>query len=133
MSVDQCNGESMGISDNSKFQMRLPGLCVVVCLGFVRVVSGQVAPTHESVVVTGVAEPTPLEEADRAVRVLELPRAQRALYDSWYSLLQLDPALNLLQRSPGGFIADLSIRQNLNCQCRSITCSSRSVWGLRRI
>ena len=90
--------------------MKLQNLCVVVCLGFAQYVWGQAAPVHESVVVTGSAEPTPLDEADRAVRVLSLPAGERALYDSWYSLLQLDPALNLMQRSPGGFIADLSIR-----------------------
>ena len=90
--------------------MKLQTVRLLVCLGFAGAVWGQVAPLHDSVVVTGLATPTPLDEADRAVQVLKLPRAERALYDSWYSLLQLDPALNLLQRSTGGFIADLSIR-----------------------
>ena len=31
-------------------------------------------------------------------------------YNSWFDLLQLDPALDLQQRSPGGFQGDLSIR-----------------------
>src|SRR4051812_11871899 len=64
----------------------------------------------QTVVVTGTPGPLPLEEADRDVAVLELPRAERVLFDSWFEALQLDPALNLQQRSPGGFIADLPIR-----------------------
>ncbi|MDE3199223.1 MAG: TonB-dependent receptor plug domain-containing protein, partial [Acidobacteriota bacterium] len=72
----------------------------------------QTAPQteHETVVVTGVAEPTPLNEADRDVTVLPLPAADRPLFDNWFNLLQLDPALDLQQRAPGGFIGDLSIR-----------------------
>ena len=70
----------------------------------------QPPPQHETVVVTGTAEPTPLDEADRDITVLPLPAKQRPLFDSWFSLLQLDPALDLQQRAPGGFIADLSIR-----------------------
>ena len=65
---------------------------------------------HETVVVTGVAQPTPLNEADRDVTVLTLPAAERPLFDNWFDLLRLDPALDLQQRAPGGFIGDLSIR-----------------------
>jgi iron complex outermembrane receptor protein len=65
---------------------------------------------YESIVVTGAAEPTPLAEADRDVSVLSLPEEQRPLFDSWFGLLQLDAALDLQQRAPGGFQADLSIR-----------------------
>ncbi len=68
------------------------------------------APVHETVVVTGVPEPTPLDEADRDVTVLPLPGKQRPLFDTWFDLLRLDPALDLQQRAPGGFLADLSIR-----------------------
>ena len=68
------------------------------------------AVSHESVIVTGSAEPIPLEEADRDVSVLPLPPRQRPLFDSWFQLLQTDPGLDVQQRSPGGFIADLSIR-----------------------
>jgi iron complex outermembrane receptor protein len=64
----------------------------------------------QTVVVTGTAGPLPLEEADRDITVLPLPRTERVLFNSWFEALQLDPALNLQQRSPGGFIADLSIR-----------------------
>src|ERR1051326_917956 len=67
-------------------------------------------PQHETVVVTGVAEPTPLNEADRDVTVLALPEQERPLFNNWFSLLQLDPALDLQQRAPGGFLADLGIR-----------------------
>ena len=67
-------------------------------------------PQHESIVVTGVAQPAPLEETDRDVAVLPLPEKQRPLFDSWFNLLQLDAALDLQQRAPGGFLADLSIR-----------------------
>jgi iron complex outermembrane receptor protein len=52
----------------------------------------------------------PLSEADRDVAVLPLPEKQRPLFDSWFGLLRLDAALDLQQRAPGGFIADLSIR-----------------------
>ncbi len=61
-------------------------------------------------VVTGVAEPTPLDEADRDVTVLPLPVPQRPLFNTWFDLLQLDPALDLQQRARGGFLADLSLR-----------------------
>lgn len=65
---------------------------------------------HDSIVVTGSAQPTPLEEADRNVASITLPLKQRSLFDSWFNLLQLDPSLDLQQRAPGGFLADLSIR-----------------------
>ena len=67
-------------------------------------------PQHTSVVVTGTSEPAPLDEADRDVIVLPVPEKQRPLFDSWFNLLQLDPALDLQTRAPGGFIGDLSIR-----------------------
>jgi len=68
------------------------------------------APIKQSVIVTGVATPAPLDDADRDVGVLPLPERQRPLFDSWFNLLQLDAALDLQQRTPGGFLADLSIR-----------------------
>lgn len=72
--------------------------------------SPQPPPNKETIVVTGTAEPVPLSEADRDVNVVPLPEAQRPLYDSWFNLLSLDPALDLQVRAPGGFLADLSIR-----------------------
>jgi iron complex outermembrane recepter protein len=64
----------------------------------------------DSIVVTGAAEPIPLAEADRDVDVLPLPEKQRELFNSWFDLLQFDPALDLQQRALGGFQGDLSIR-----------------------
>jgi iron complex outermembrane recepter protein len=64
----------------------------------------------ETVVVTGTATPLPLAEADRDVSVLPLPAEASPLYPSWFQILQLDPALDLRQRAPGGFLGDLSIR-----------------------
>ncbi len=85
--------------------------------GFVLILSApfvwaqqQPVPQHETIVVTGTAEPTPLSEADRDVTVLPLPARERPLFDNWFDLLQLDPALDLQQRAPGGFMGDLSIR-----------------------
>jgi iron complex outermembrane receptor protein len=67
-------------------------------------------PQQESIVVTGTAEPIPLAEADRDVSVIQLPEQQQPLFNSWFDLIQLDPALDLQARAPGGFQADLSIR-----------------------
>jgi iron complex outermembrane receptor protein len=67
-------------------------------------------PQRESIIVTGVAEPAPLDEADRDVALLPLPEKERSLYDSWFDLLGLDAGFDLQQRAPGGFMADLSIR-----------------------
>ncbi len=67
-------------------------------------------PQQQSIIVTGVAQPAPLDEADRDVGVLPLPERQRALYGSWFGLIGLDSTLDLQQRAPGGFLADLSIR-----------------------
>ena len=64
----------------------------------------------ETVIVTGTAEPIPLSEADRDIDVLPLPPQQRPLLQSWFDLLQADPTLDLRQRAPGSFQADLSIR-----------------------
>lgn len=87
--------------------------CLVPVLGAASLLAQQAPappPQSESVVVTGTAEPIPLSEADRDVSVVRLPEKQDPLYDSWFDLLELDPALDLQQRVPGGFQADLSIR-----------------------
>ncbi len=68
------------------------------------------AQRQETIVVTGTAEPVPLAEADRDVRLLPLPEKQRELYNSWFDLLALDAALDLKQRAAGAMQADLSIR-----------------------
>jgi iron complex outermembrane receptor protein len=64
---------------------------------------------QDTVVVTGVYEPVPLQEADRAVTVFGAGK-QLLLVDSVADLLRLDPSLDLRQRAPGGVQADLSIR-----------------------
>jgi iron complex outermembrane recepter protein len=68
------------------------------------------AQQQDSIIVTGTPESIPLAEADRDVSSISLPEQQRTLYDSWFDLLSLDPSLDLQQRAPGGFLADLSIR-----------------------
>lgn len=65
---------------------------------------------QDTVVVTGTPEPIPLAEADRDVTVIKVPEQQRPLWESWFDLIDLDPTLDLQQRAPGGFMADLSIR-----------------------
>jgi iron complex outermembrane receptor protein len=67
-------------------------------------------PQRESIVVTGTAAPIPLAEADRDVTTVSVPEKERPLYDSWFDLLNLDPAVDLQVRAPGGFLGDLSIR-----------------------
>ncbi len=86
-------------------------ICFVIVLGAASLCAQQTPPQQqESIVVTGTAEPIPLSEADRDVSVVRLPEKEVPLYDSWFDLLELDPALDLQQRVPGGFQADLSIR-----------------------
>ncbi len=68
-------------------------------------------PTRRDVVVvTGVYEPVPLEEADRAVRALPVGAEQRLLAASAADFLRLDPSLDLRSRAPNGVQSDLSIR-----------------------
>lgn len=71
--------------------------------------SSACAQRVDSVVVTGVYEPAPLEEADRAVRLWEVGR-NLLLSTSVADLLRLEPSLDLRQRAPGGVQNDVSIR-----------------------
>ncbi len=67
------------------------------------------AERRDTIVVTGVYEPVPLEEADRALTVAvasPLPLLSGALVD----LLQFDSSVDLRRRAPAGVQADLSIR-----------------------
>ncbi len=64
---------------------------------------------HEKVVVTGTAEPLPLEEVDRSVTVLPLA-GQRLLATDAVDFLRLDPAVDVRARAPGGIQTDVSIR-----------------------
>jgi iron complex outermembrane receptor protein len=92
----------------------IPMKILVVLLVMTGAVCGQTpppaAPQSSSIIVTGVAQPAPLDEADRDVGVLPLPENTRPLYGSWFDLLGLDAALDLQERAAGGFMADLSIR-----------------------
>jgi iron complex outermembrane receptor protein len=70
----------------------------------------QAAPQRrETVVVTGVYQPVPLEEADRAVTLLDAGE-ERLLSGSVADLLQQDLSVDLRERAPGGVQADVSIR-----------------------
>src|ERR1019366_8071483 len=80
---------------------------------FTGVLYAQQAPPAtrtESIVVIGSVQPVALAEVDRDITLLPLPEKEIPLWNSWFSLLQLDPALDLQQRALGGFQADLSIR-----------------------
>jgi len=70
---------------------------------------GQESVRRDSVVVTGTYQPVPLEEADRAIRVLDV-RESALLSNTFVDLLKLDPSLDLRQRAPNGVQSDLSIR-----------------------
>ncbi len=67
------------------------------------------APLNQTVVVTGVATPLPLEESDRSVDVFDIPANKQILFNGWQNLLQLDASVDLQQRSPG-VQGDISIR-----------------------
>jgi len=72
---------------------------------------GEDAPAKkkESVVVTGVYEPIPLEEADRSVRVIPA-RELAPLTGTISDLMNLDSSLDLRERAPGAVQSGLSIR-----------------------
>ena len=70
----------------------------------------QTPPPKESVVVTGTYQPIPLDEADRAVRVLAEDDAARILSNTFFDLLRTDPSLDVRGRTPNGVQTDLSIR-----------------------
>ena len=67
----------------------------------------QPPPHKETVIVTGTAQPLPLEESDRSVNVVVAPNT--LLLGSFANLLQLDSSVDLQQRAPG-VQADISIR-----------------------
>ncbi len=67
-------------------------------------------PKPTSIVVTGVFEPIPLDEADRAIRSLPLDATQRILSATVFDYLRLDPSLDVKGRAPNGLQTDLSIR-----------------------
>jgi iron complex outermembrane receptor protein len=63
----------------------------------------------QSVLVTGTAQPIPLDDADRSVSVLtDLPR-KSPLFSGFFEFLQLDSSIDLQQRGPG-VQGDITIR-----------------------
>ncbi|HZP01358.1 MAG TPA: TonB-dependent receptor [Terriglobia bacterium] len=69
----------------------------------------QAQSQHETIVVTGVFEPVPLEEADRPVDVIDA-RKLSLVSNSIVDFLRLDPSVDLMERGPNGTQADVSIR-----------------------
>lgn len=63
----------------------------------------------QSVVVTGTAQPVPLEEADRSITVLNNLPDKSPLFGGFYQFLQLDSSIDLQQRNPG-VQGDITIR-----------------------
>jgi iron complex outermembrane receptor protein len=63
----------------------------------------------ETVVVTGAFTPTPVEDVDRAVTVIDTKEAP-LLYTNWTNYLEMDPSVDLQERAPGDVQADLTIR-----------------------
>ncbi len=63
----------------------------------------------QQVIVTGVYEPIPLEEADRSLRVIET-KSLELVSNSIADLLRLDSSLDLRGRAPDAVQSDLSIR-----------------------
>ncbi len=66
-------------------------------------------PLKETVVVTGTYTPTPLEDVDRSVDVIDAKDAP-LLFNNWVNLVQLDPSIDLQERAPGDVQTDLTIR-----------------------
>ncbi len=63
----------------------------------------------QSVVVTGTAQPVPLDEADRSVSVLDNLPKKSPLFGGFYQFLQLDSSIDLQQRG-NGVQGDITIR-----------------------
>jgi outer membrane cobalamin receptor len=70
-----------------------------------------VPPVAQSITVTTSAEPLPLADPDRSVRLFDLTDpAQQPLYNSPEDYLRLDPSILLQERGPSGLQADISLR-----------------------
>jgi iron complex outermembrane receptor protein len=63
----------------------------------------------QSVVVTGTAQPVPLDEADRSVSLLDNLPKKSPLFGGFYQFLQLDSSIDLQQRG-NGVQGDITIR-----------------------
>ncbi|HYO80517.1 MAG TPA: TonB-dependent receptor [Bryobacteraceae bacterium] len=64
----------------------------------------------DSIVVTGVWQPLPLDENERPVRTVQLDDRLRLLSNTFTDLLRLDSSVDLWQRGANGIQADISIR-----------------------
>jgi iron complex outermembrane receptor protein len=64
----------------------------------------------ETVIVTGVYEPIPLEESDRSVTVLVIAQEHDVLFNDPTGFLRLDPTVDLQARGPNNIQTDVSIR-----------------------
>jgi len=65
----------------------------------------------QSVTVTSSAEPLPLVDSDRSVRIFDLTNTPDAgLYNSPAEFLRLDPSIDLQERAASGVQTDISIR-----------------------
>jgi len=84
-------------------------LAAALFAGSLALAQQQSATRHDDVIVTGSFEPIPLEEADRAVRLIDARRLG-LLSNTFADLLKLDPSLDLRERAPNGLQSDLSIR-----------------------
>jgi iron complex outermembrane receptor protein len=86
-------------------------LPILIWLGSSVFLFGQTpAPSPaEVVVVTGSFEPIPLEDADRAVRSIDVKNLE-LVSNTFADFFHLDSSLDLRQRAPGGLQSDLSIR-----------------------
>jgi iron complex outermembrane receptor protein len=67
------------------------------------------APKPETVIVTGVFEPIPLEDADRPVTLVDA-KSLELLSGSLTDLLRLEPSVDLRERGANGTQVDVSIR-----------------------
>lgn len=68
-------------------------------------------PEHsDTVIVTGVYEPAPLDESNRAVSVIELDPDRKTLSNTLFDYLRIDTSLDVRARAPNGLSSDLAIR-----------------------
>ncbi len=69
----------------------------------------KIGPRKEVLIVTGTFAPSPEEEVDRAVSVIEI-KEDLLPGSHWTDALHQDPSIDLRQRAPNGVQGDLSIR-----------------------
>jgi iron complex outermembrane receptor protein len=91
----QTNGPAAGCIPNAKSDCAKPK----------QTIEGR----KESVAVTGTFAPTPVEDIDRAVTVIDTREAP-LLYRHWVQYLQAEPSVDLQQRAPDDVQSDLTIR-----------------------